>query len=99
MSTTFTLDFGALCPAPTAQIVTQKLYILKTTGELLDMIAKGLTFAHIQGVLTDKEIHKAQQRLIKWAGQRVYQAPFECGERWFGDPEVPKTPKKGRKRQ
>lgn len=82
------LEFGALCPKPTAQIDVQGLVIGGIQGDALDTMSRGITMAAVHGILTERETDKARQRLIKWAGKRVYVKPAP----------TPAKPKKGRKK-
>lgn len=61
----FTLGFGALQKPIVEQLQQQGITVAPEKLALCQRIAHGLVDAHIHGILTDSEIGKARQRLMK----------------------------------
>lgn len=61
----FTLGFGALQKPLAEQLQDQGITVAPEKMELCQKLAKGITLAYVHGILTESEVNKARQRLMK----------------------------------
>lgn len=69
---TFSIEFGALAPKISEQIVQQGLTIPENRGKAFDDIAHAIVLLHLHGIIPDGVRDSARQKVMKQISKEIH---------------------------